>query len=109
MWKEILLVVIGILEALWLLKLDKFTIQKYKKYTGGFMERLLKRIFFIFIMFLSINVVKAEQFKIGEYIDGEYVKMVSSDTSKYLTIQIIRDSNSNFVYCIEPFVLVDEN
>lgn len=73
------------------------------------MEKLFKRIFFAFIMFLLVNVVKAEQFKIGEYIDGEYIKMVSDTTSKYLTIQIIRDSNNNFVYCIEPYVLVDEN
>ena len=73
------------------------------------MKILIKRILFIFIILLSINIVKAEQFKKGEYIEGEYIKMVSKDTSKYLTVQIIRDSNDNFVYCIEPFILVDEN
>ena len=39
------------------------------------MEKLFKRIFFAFIMFLLVNVVKAEQFKIGEYYGkyGEYI------------------------------------
>ena len=73
------------------------------------MVKVLKRIVFVFVMFLSFSIVKAEQFKVGEYIEGEYIKMVSNNTTKYLTIQIIRDSNDNFVYCIEPFVLVDEN
>ena len=63
------------------------------------MVKVLKRIVFVFAMFLSFSIVKAEQFKVGEYIEGEYIKMVSNNTTKYLTIQIIRDSNDNFVYC----------
>lgn len=69
----------------------------------------IKKVIFIFFIFFCCSYVRAEQFKIGEYISGEYVKMVGKDTSKYLTIQIIKDSNSNFVYCIEPFELVDES
>lgn len=73
------------------------------------MVDFVKRILFIFIVYFMCSVVYAEQFKIGDYISGEYVKMVGKNTSKYLTIQFIRDSNNSFVYCIEPFLLVDEN
>ena len=73
------------------------------------MVNFLKKILFVLMLFCIGFVVKAEQFKAGEYISGEYVKMVGKNTSKYLTIQIITDSNNRFVYCIEPFVLVDES
>ena len=73
------------------------------------MVNFLKKILFILMLFCIGFVVKAEQFKAGEYISGEYVKMVGKNTSKYLTIQMITDSNNRFVYCIEPFVLVDES
>lgn len=73
------------------------------------MVDFIRKILFVFIVFVMCSVVKAEQFKAGEYISGEYIKMVGNNTSKYLTIQIIRDSNNKFVYCIEPFVLVDES
>ena len=70
---------------------------------------MIKKLLFMYSLLLFGNVVYAEKFTIGDYISGEYVKMVSDDTSKYLTIQRINDSNGNFVYCIEPFILVDEN
>lgn len=70
---------------------------------------MIKKILFIFILFFLCNVVYAEKFSVGNYISGEYIKMVSDTTSKYLTIQKILDSNGNFVYCIEPFILVDQD
>lgn len=70
---------------------------------------MIKKIIFLLSVFLLSTKVYAEKFTVGEYINGEYIKMVSSNTSKYLTIQKILDSNNNFVYCIEPFVLVDQN
>ena len=70
---------------------------------------MIKKIIFLLSVFLLSTKVYAEKFTVGEYISGEYIKMVSSNTSKYLTIQKILDSNNNFVYCIEPFVLVDQN
>ena len=73
------------------------------------MVGFIKKFLFVFVIFMGCSIVKAEQFTAEEYISGEYVKMVGNNTSKYLTIQMIRDSNYNFVYCIEPFVLVDEN
>lgn len=68
----------------------------------------MKKILFFISLFLFVSVVKAEKFTIGEYVSGEYVRMVSPEKTKNLNIQIIRNSNSDFVYCIEPFVLVDE-
>lgn len=69
---------------------------------------MIKKILFIFSLFFICNVVYAEKFSVGDYISGEYIKMVSDTTSKYLTIQKILDSNGNIVYCIEPFILVDQ-
>lgn len=68
----------------------------------------MKKILFIFMLFFAVGIVKAEQFTIEEYIDGEHLKMVSDEKTKTLTMQIIRDSNGRFVYCLEPFELVDE-
>lgn len=73
------------------------------------MKKNYFKIIFIFVLFFIVEIVKAEQFTIGEYITGEYVKMVGHGTTKKLTIQRITDSNGNFVYCLEPFVLVDED
>ncbi len=70
---------------------------------------MIKKILFILSLFFIGNVVYAEKFTIGDYISGEYIKMVNDETSKYLTIQKINDSRGNFVYCIEPFILVDES
>ena len=52
--------------------------------------------------------VYAEKFTIGDYIEGEYVRMVGKDKTKNLNVQKIIDSNGKFVYCLEPFILVDE-
>lgn len=73
------------------------------------MKSLFKKVLFILCSFFICGIVKAEKFSIGDYISGEYVKMVGKDTTKYLTIQFIMDSRNNFVYCIEPFTLVDED
>ena len=66
-----------------------------------------KVIFFICLFFIS-SVVYAEKFTIGDYIEGEYVRMVGKEKTKNLNIQMIVDSNDKFVYCLEPFILVDE-
>ena len=68
----------------------------------------MKKIIFILFLFFTVEIVKAEQFSIGDYIKGEHIKMVSDKMTKTLTIQKILDSNGKFVYCLEPFVLVDE-
>ena len=48
------------------------------------MVRFIKKVLFIFMVFIFGSVVKAEQFTAEEYISGEYVKMVGNNTSKYL-------------------------
>ena len=68
----------------------------------------MKKIIFILFLFFMVGIVKAEQFTIGDYIEGEHIKMVSKEKTKTLTIQKILDSNGRFVYCLEPFILVDE-
>ena len=63
--------------------------------------------FFICLFFISGSVF-AEKFTIGDYIEGEYVRMVGKEKTKNLNVQKIVDSNGKFVYCLEPFILVDE-
>lgn len=67
-----------------------------------------KVMFFICLFFISSSVF-AEKFTIGDYIEGEYVRMVGKEKTKNLNVQKIVDSNGKFVYCLEPFILVDEN
>ncbi len=69
--------------------------------------------YFIFTLgsiFIMNGVVNAESIKLGNFINGEYLRMIDSNNkSSYLTLQFITDNNGNIVYCIEPFKLVNEN
>ena len=68
----------------------------------------MKKIMFFVCLFFIGSMVYAEKFTIGDYIEGEYVRMVGKDKTKNLNVQKIVDSNGKFVYCLEPFILVDE-
>ena len=70
----------------------------------------------IFGMFLSTNTVKAEQYTgqaiwPSEHISNIYVKKLKADGSgKYQQARFIRRSEDNaFVYCLQPFVEIDNN
>lgn len=68
------------------------------------------------LAFISIKQVKAETYTgeaiwASEYISDVYVKKIRPDGSgKYKQMQFIRRSNDNqFVYCLQPFVDIDNN
>lgn len=54
--------------------------------------------------FIIQNKVLAETFYEGDYISGEYINKVIDGKTYYLTMQYIKDSKGNIVYCLEPFV-----
>lgn len=69
------------------------------------MKRFVKSIVFgLFVFFTISSIVKAETFYEGEYISGEYINKVIDGKTYYMTMQFIKDSNGNIVYCLEPFV-----
>lgn len=55
------------------------------------------------------EVVKAESFVDGSFINGEYVNKVKSGKTYYMTMQFINDSQGRIVYCLEPFVSFKTN
>ena len=67
----------------------------------------MKKIIIFIISILSFvaftSYVKAETFYEGEFLTGQYIKKKKDDVTYYMTIQYIRDSNGNIVYCLEPF------
>lgn len=52
--------------------------------------------------------VKAETFFEGEYLTGEYIKKKNNGVTYYMTMQFVRDSNGNIVYCLEPYTKFEE-
>ena len=76
------------------------------------MKCILKNVLFLCccLFLVGFTKVNATTFKVGEYVEGEYIRMVGKDITKNLTIQQILENGSynTTVYCIEPFILVDE-
>ena len=66
------------------------------------MKRFIKILLFI-LLILGIEVVKAETFVEGNYISGEYITKKKDGKIHYLTIQYLKDSKGNIVYCLEPY------
>ena len=65
----------------------------------------MKKILFIIISFFVVGrFVEAETFFEGKFINGEYVNKEINGINYYMTMQYIKDSKGNIVYCIEPFV-----
>ena len=57
------------------------------------------------ILFYGVNVkADSETFYEGEYINGEYINKKIDGKTYYMTMQFIRDSKGDIVYCLEPFV-----
>jgi hypothetical protein len=55
------------------------------------------------ISFLGfLTYVKAESFYEGEYLT-EYIKKKNNGVTYYMTMQFIRDSKGDIVYCLEPY------
>lgn len=72
--------------------------------------RILSIIAVVISSFLLISNVKAESMIVGDYVDKIYLKKVKGDTKKYLRSQwIYRASDNKFVYCLEPWVIIDES
>lgn len=71
-------------------------------------KKLIGVTIIILISILKIDIVKGEKFIIGDYITSTYVKMTERSNTKYLTVQFIKTTNGEITYCIEPFVLLDE-
>lgn len=68
----------------------------------------MKKIFYGFVMgimmFIGMSFVYAESFVEGSFINGEFVSKVKGGVTYYLTMQFIKDSKGNIVYCMEPYV-----
>ena len=69
----------------------------------------ISRIIFVLCCTITISCVKAESFKAGEYVSRIYVKKENGNNKRYLRMQWInRTSDNKFVYCLEPWVDLDE-
>ncbi len=62
-----------------------------------------KIIFLICLLLISFSLVKAETFVEGSFISGEYISKKKDGAIHYLTVQYLKDSNGNIVYCLEPY------
>ncbi len=71
-------------------------------------KKLIGVTIFILISILKIDIVKGEKFIIGDYITSTYVKMTEGSNTKYLTVQFLKTNSGEITYCIEPFILLDE-
>lgn len=58
--------------------------------------------------FIITGSVKAETFYEGNYINSEYINKVIDGKTYYMTMQYIKDSKGNIVYCLEPFVTFED-
>ncbi len=65
----------------------------------------MKRILIIglLLFFISFSFVKAETFVEGNYLSGEYISKRKDGSIHYLTVQYLKDSKGNIVYCLEPY------
>ncbi len=72
------------------------------------MKKVFKVILLLVGFFVFGNVTYAETFLEGEYLKGEYINKRNDDKTYYMTMQFIKDSEGNIVYCLEPFVSFSE-
>ena len=64
----------------------------------------MKKIIFLLCLFvISLVVVRAESFVEGSFISGEYISKKKDGAIHYLTVQYLKDSKGNIVYCLEPY------
>lgn len=69
------------------------------------MKKVIYSLIILISSFLIIgSKVKAETFYEGSYINSEYINKVIDSKTYYMTMQYIKDSKGNIVYCLEPFV-----
>jgi hypothetical protein len=60
-------------------------------------------VMFILLLIISVGFVKAESFVEGNFISGEYISKRKDGAIHYMTVQYLKDSNGNIVYCLEPY------
>lgn len=69
-----------------------------------------KKVWLLFFMFMLVIDVKALSFKGGDVIKNVFVLKVKENGEKeYKKGQFIIDSEGDYVYCLEPFVKVNNN
>ena len=68
------------------------------------MKKIIYGIVMGIMMVFGLSFVSAESFVEGSFISGEYVSKVKNGVTHYLTMQFIKDSKGNVVYCMEPYV-----
>ena len=61
------------------------------------------KILLLSIVFFGFEIVKAETFVEVSYLSGEYISKKKDGKIHYLTLQYLKDSNGNIVYCLEPY------
>ena len=72
--------------------------------------KLCSIILFSFLCMFITHKVKAEEVVVGDYVDQIYIRKDKGNTHQYLRSQwIYRASDGQFVYCLEPWVSIDEN
>ena len=63
---------------------------------------------FMFILCASLICsisVRAESFYEGKFLQGEYINKEKDGMTNFVTMQFVKDSKGNIVYCLEPFIL----
>ncbi len=69
------------------------------------MKKVLYSLIILISSFFIIgSKVNAETFYEGSYINSEYINKVIDGKTYYMTMQYIKDTKGNIVYCLEPFV-----
>ena len=71
--------------------------------------KIISIFIFAIVCILSAKTVKAESVVIGNYVDKIYIKKMKGGYGQYLRSQwVFRASDYQFVYCLEPWVLIDD-
>ncbi len=65
------------------------------------MKKALKIVVLLLILF-AYKYVYAEEFVEGNFISGEYISKKKDGAIHYMTVQYLKDSKGNIVYCLEP-------
>ncbi len=73
------------------------------------MKKIFSKIIIVVLTFFGIiGITKAETFYEGDFISGEYINKEIDGKTYYMTMQFIKDSKDNIVYCLEPFVSFED-
>ena len=67
----------------------------------------MKKIFIIIIFLIGCYQVKAVSFSEGSYLSNTYIKKEQGTLTHYLQLRWLYDQDNKFIYCLNPFILID--